>query len=121
MHPQAGAVNSSSAKLGDVLVAGCAEAIAQHDIDAILARRKHMLRGARRHGMAVDQQHLAGLGHDLVGQRREGAVIGHVDLIDAPHGLGEVDAAAIDVLAFGDTMRGMVPRPPATRGDPVFA
>ena len=95
-------MNSSSASSVMDFVAGCAEAIAQHDIDAILARRKHMLRGARRHGMAVDQQHLSGLGHDLAEQRGEGAVIGHVDLIDAPHGLREVQTPAIDFLAFGD-------------------
>ena len=52
--------------------------------------------------MAVDQQNLSGLREHGVGEGGEGAVVGNVDLLDAPARVGEIQPAAVDVLALGD-------------------
>ena len=61
-----------------------------------------MRAGAGRHGMAVDEEHFAHLAQHGVGEGGEGAVVGQVDLLDTLAGFAEIDAAAIDFLAFRD-------------------
>ncbi len=69
--------------------------------------------------MAVHQKHFARLPEDLVGEGGQCAVIGHIDLIDSLARLGEINAAAIDVLTLGDDARNGA-ETPATRGDPLL-